>query len=595
MKLRNKILMATLPLILLPFIAVIFANYYFVTRTNQVQAEERRVKIVNDAVDSIRREIELSRKDVKLIANIPAVVDYLEAEYRNPNDAEKLEKPLRTTLKLFFDRNPYYTELSLIDSDGNEKIKYNRLTDRPELKRVSNKEYFRKTLTSADSAWQFSISENGTMFSSNVSNGKFVGMVAINLSTRTFNRSLKPLVGTDVSAFLVDDRGIVFAELTDSKNIKQPSNQRLSEISSGVITLEDFEDNGKMVSSGYDEGLLSIVPAYYFPQVELLQAQPGEKWFIAILESSDRSGTSIAYQILFFSLLFISVITLYFVASKVARRVTVPLESVAKASAQIARGDSFNLNINTGDEIEDLALAIRKMNDELSEYQKQLVQSAKLATMGEMTANISHEIQNRISGISLWVQFLDSELDIEDPVRSSLDEMKQGLEGFTDLLANLKSYYQTPLLELHSVDLNSLIENTIPFVRERMEEKNVKILLDLALSQNVKVDAEKLRSVIINLLLNAIEASNKGDVVYLKTADCSSEKLRKASIMVTDYGHGIAEDELLQIFYPFYSTKSRGSGLGLAISSNIIVAHSGTLTAKSVVGKETTFEVLLPI
>ena len=596
MKLRNKILTATLPLILLPLIAVIFANYYFVIRANRIQAEEKRVQTINNAVDSIRNEIDLSRKDLKLIANIPAVVDYLDAEYSNRNDAKELEKSVRDTLKFVFDRNPYYTELSLIDSDGNEKIKYNRQTDRPELKKVLEKKYFRKTLTSSNSTRQFSISEDGTVFSSNISNGKFVGMIAITLSARVFERSMKPLIDSDVSAFLVDDRGIVFADLFDSKNVAKPSNEKLSEISSGVIALGDLENKGRKVSLGNGGGLLSIVPAYYFPQVGFLQAQPGEKWFIGVLDSSNRSRTSTVYQILFFSVLFISVITLYFVASKVARRVTVPLESVVEASAQIARGDSFDLNVNTGDEIEDLALAFRKMNDELSKYQKQLVQSARLATMGEMTASISHEIQNRISGMSLWVQFLDSEIAEGDPNREYLNEMKLGLDGFMDLLANLKKYYRIPVLEISEVDLNSLVSDSMPFVQEKLDEKGISVVLDLEDQlPEISADMEKLRSVILNLLINGIDSMGNGGRLDVRTGLLSANNLSHVLLEVSDNGSGIGEEDLSQIFYPFYSTKSSGSGLGLAISANIITAHKGKIDVESEVGKGTVFRVLLPI
>ena len=596
MKLRNKILTATLPLILLPFIAAIFANYYFVIRANRIQADERRIQTINDAVDSIRHEIDLARKDVKLIANIPVVVDYLDAKYRNRNDTEELEKPVRTTLKLFFDRNPYYTELSLIDSDGIEKIKYNRKTDRPELKKVLKKKYFRKTLTSFNSTRQFSVSEGGTLFSSNISNGKFAGMIAITLSTRIFKRSMKPLIDSDVSAFLVDDRGIVFAESFDSKNVTKPSNERLSEVSSRSIALGAFENKGRKVSLGKGEGVLSIVPAYYFPQTALLQAQPGDKWFIGVLDSSNGAGTSMAYQVLFFSVLFISVIALYFVTSKIARRVTVPLENVAKASAQIAHGDSFDLNVNTGDEIEDLALAFRKMNDELSEYQKQLVQSARLATMGEMTASISHEIQNRISGMSLWVQFLDSEIAENDSNRGYLNEMKLGLDGFMDLLANLKKYYRVPVLEISEVDLNSLVSDSMPFVQEKLDEKGINVVLELEDQlPEISVDIEKLRSVILNLFINGIDSMDTGGQLDVRTGLLSANNLSHVLLEVSDNGSGISEEDLSQIFYPFYSTKSSGSGLGLAISANIITAHKGKIDVESEVGKGTIFRVLLPI
>jgi signal transduction histidine kinase len=275
---------------------------------------------------------------------------------------------------------------------------------------------------------------------------------------------------------------------------------------------------------------------------------------------------------------------------------TVPLEQVTRATADIARGQfDLTLGIATGDEVEELAVAVQRMAEDLKTYQAELIKSAKLATIGEMASEISHEIQNRISGLSLWLQYLDAEVEADDPKREYLKEMKQGLQGFMELLAALKQFYRTPILQLSEVNLNELVRESLPYIQERIEARkiNVELQLDSSLPL-VTCDAEKITSVILNLLVNAVDAVADGGRIRIHTGSQNHPDGQTAILSVTDNGQGIAEEDLPRIFYPFYSTKAGGSGLGLAIASNLILAHGGKIEVKSRVGEGTTFTVILP-
>ena len=238
------------------------------------------------------------------------------------------------------------------------------------------------------------------------------------------------------------------------------------------------------------------------------------------------------------------------------------------------------------------------MADDLKKYQEELVRSAKLAAIGEMASEISHEIQNRISGVSLWTQYLDAELDSKDPRREYLEEMKQGLGGFMGLLEDLKQFYKTPLLHLSEVNVNDLIRASVPMIEQRITERRIslELLLDPDLPA-VTCDGEKIKSVILNLVINAIEAVEENGRIEIHTfsLDSGPERASRSEVKfsVRDNGCGIAEQDLARIFYPFYSTKGSGGGLGLAMASNIVSAHRGKIEVDSGVGEGTSFIVTL--
>jgi len=437
-----------------------------------------------------------------------------------------------------------------------------------------------------------------TIFAKSIVDDEFLGMVVLSLNTEVFARSMRPLLKHDIRTFLFDDRGLVLASAFKSSGYSNLLKElNLNDEASNILTKSSFELEKKEVSYGERRFQFSVLPSESFLSSGGIDRglRDGEKWFLGVLEPQGSTIVPISFQIFFFSLLFLVVGAVLWVTAKASRRITIPLEKVSAATNKIGRGVSdLKLDIKTGDEVEDLANAVTKMNTDLHDYQKQLVQAAKLATMGEMTSEISHEIQNRISGISLWLQHLDSEVDSDDPRHEYIDEMKQGLGGFMEMLASLKQYYKTPVLDLQDVDLNSVVSETLPFVREKIDQKQVKVDTELdSILPIIEADEEKLKSVVLNILLNAIDSlGERGKIEIISGID--SEK-KSVFLEISDSGRGIEEKDLSRIFYPFYSTKSGGSGLGLAISSNIIAAHSGRIEVESEVGKGTTFKIVLKV
>ena len=614
-KLRNRILIFVLPLVLVPFVLMALAVYYFVIRSYQVQIEDEQGKLLAEAIVNMRKEQEAARRDVALITSLPIMSEYLEALdlgpqtlANEPGPAIKAkEAEARATLQPFFSQNSYYLQLSLADAQGRERIKFSKLPGANALGSIQGEEFFRRTLISGQVQMpveQVQTDRFASVFSGRVRRQKFSGVVVLHLDMSVFQRLMRPMLGSHrLSTFLFDDRGLVFEKSFGGVEEQSCLSQvDLAAEAQAILAKPALEVSPKEIAAASEGYLFSVRPAEEF--ISFTEPVSGENWFLGVLQPEEvRLGQTRAFQVIFFVLLAVAAGAAMWVITRYSRRITVPLEQVAGSTAKIARGQfDIGLTVNTGDEVEELAAAVKQMANDLKKYQAELIRSAKLAAIGEMASEVSHEIQNRVSGLSLWIQYLDAEIEESDPKREYLQEMKQGLKGFITLLEDLKQLYRTPILDLSDVFLNELVRDSLQYVEQRIEDQ--KIVVELRLDSELPLltaDADKVKSVILNLLINAVESGGNRIIVETSsarrppTADIKStgEQPEESVIVfsVEDNGAGIAEEDLPRIFYPFFSTKASGSGLGLAIISNLVNAHGGKIEAHSEPGQGAKFTV----
>jgi signal transduction histidine kinase len=588
MRLRNKILSFTLPLTLAPFLLMAAAAVHFVVRSRDTEIREEQKTRVLETTIAIQQELEAARKHVALIAGLPAIRDSLVSP---PEQGQA-----RAVLQLFFDQNPYYLRLSLVDTRGQVRISLSRLPgDQPTT--LAGEDSFRRILVMPVVQAPVQEAQPGrfaTVLLRRVAGAPFAGAVVLHLSTAVFQRTLGPLrASPEVSAFLFDDSGRVFVEsLAGEAEEAALRRLDLAAEAAALLARPSLRFTEKQVGSLR----LAIHPAEAFERANW-DPRAGENWFLGVLRRpGDLEAQTRSLQAVFAAILAAATAAVWWAARRFARRVTGPLEQVSAATAEIARGRfDVKLEGGAGDEVGELAAAVERMAEDLRDYQAKLVRSAKLATMGEMASEISHEIQNRISGLSLWIQHLDQEIGPDGPKRECLDEMKRGLRGFTDLLAGLKEVYRTPILDLRPADLNELARDSLRCIEEQAADRRIHVEAQLEAGlPAVQCDEEKMRSVIINLLTNAIEAVADGTGrVALRTRQQERARGKAVVLSVEDNGCGIAGEDLERVFYPFYSTKGSGSGLGLAIASNIVAAHQGRLSIDSRPGHGAVFHVAL--
>ncbi len=231
---------------------------------------------------------------------------------------------------------------------------------------------------------------------------------------------------------------------------------------------------------------------------------------------------------------------------------------------------------------------------------ERLKERDRLAALGEMSAGLAHEIRNPLGAIKASAQFLaepdGAGAQMPAASREFLDIIVDEVDRLNRVVSSFLDYARpsTATLSTEPIDANATIEKTMQLLAPQIGA-GVATSLDLGKSlPKVRIDPERLRQVIINLALNAVQAMEGEGKLVVKTLARASSRAPAVEIHVIDNGPGIPEKIRANLFVPFVTTKERGTGLGLAISHRIVSAAGGVIEARSTPGRGTTFVVRLP-
>jgi len=248
------------------------------------------------------------------------------------------------------------------------------------------------------------------------------------------------------------------------------------------------------------------------------------------------------------------------------------------------------------DQLEENVAKLKLFQRELQETQDQLIQSEKLASMGQLAAGVAHEINNPLGTILLYSDLMLRDLPASDAraedLRMILDEARR-CKGIVQALLNFAR--QNKVLA-QATDVNRLCRETVAEVERLPLFARVQFVSRLESAEPViQADPAQLRQVLLNLLNNAAEAMPSGGTITVSTRDVDAGG-PGVEIAIEDTGCGIPDENLPKLFSPFFTTKpiGRGTGLGLAISYGIIKMHRGAIDVQSKVGVGTTFTIRLP-
>jgi signal transduction histidine kinase len=217
----------------------------------------------------------------------------------------------------------------------------------------------------------------------------------------------------------------------------------------------------------------------------------------------------------------------------------------------------------------------------------------RLIAMGEMAAQIVHEIRSPLCSIELYATMLEKDLDGTKHVDMARG-ISTGIRSLNNILTNMLFFAKPQKPLLGPVNPGEVLDETLYMLAPLIESRGVEIFLkktDRNIDARVDGDAELIKQVYMNVIINALQASQEGSTVTLR------ERLEEGSYVVEiiDRGEGIAGENIERIFDPFFSTKEKGTGLGLAITSKIMIAHGGTIKAKSEPGKGSVFSLYFPL
>jgi len=228
--------------------------------------------------------------------------------------------------------------------------------------------------------------------------------------------------------------------------------------------------------------------------------------------------------------------------------------------------------------------------------EEQLQQREKLSSIGLLAAGVAHEVNTPLTGVSSYTQMLLSMLPENDPKHALLLKVRRQAERATEIVNNLLNFSRTgSAAEFAGVDIHRVLDDTLQLLEPQLRRSQIEIVRDYAEGlPPVHGNSVKLQQVFTNLILNARDSiANGNGRITLATRNGEDELL---VIEIADTGVGIAPDDIVKIYDPFFTTKGvgRGTGLGLAVTYGIVQEHSGHINVSSTPGLGTTFRITLP-
>jgi two-component system, NtrC family, sensor kinase len=319
-----------------------------------------------------------------------------------------------------------------------------------------------------------------------------------------------------------------------------------------------------------------------------LESQIGDR-----VQAAERTEGQTVLLIVIYSLIALAVGV---AAALLARRLLAPIETLTEGVKAVAAGDlTRKVEVRSEDEIGLLAREFNAMAASLDRQRDELRRAERLAAVGRISAQITHEIRNPLNAIGLNAELLEEELEAAPGSPAEAVQLVRAISREVDRLNGVAEEYlrfaRPPRPQPARQDMAELLGSLLDFLDPELQAARIDVRRDLAPGlPPVRGDEAQLRAIFLNLLRNSREAMPGGGTVTVRTRR-SGEAVE---VEVGDTGGGIPPGDLTRIFEPFYSTKERGTGLGLAFTQQVVKEHGGSIECASAIGRGTTFTVRLP-
>jgi two-component system, NtrC family, sensor kinase len=597
----SKLLFFILPLVCLP-IAIL--GYFSIEaaeeRVNRLVRHEQMIKVEGSA-EKIKNIFYNCRIDLETIVSLPILEDYhIARNFRLNAEAEFNYENIQNLFKDFLQRSSYYYQIRLLDSLGFELISQTASEITVDKDSGEDTSFFEKA-RSIDpgniyfSKIIFSPRRNGYVMHWAIPfyTGwrEFSGLIIIDLDYEKIIQLVCDIhVGEKGYAFLVDENG---------KNTAHPYYKpyQLDVDSYPELTLKELVE--EMVTGA------STWKSYVHENVRKVAAFapiPMMGWSLAVTIPVDELGkeslaikarvTEVAAIILVFVVVAVSVLSYYLLR---------PVRELVSATNRVAEGNlNQEIPIQSRDELGDLTRSFNHMVKNIARIQNELIRSEKLISLGRLSAGVAHEIRNPLNAMKGAVVHMQRRR-AEDPLVAEYSQLvSEEIDRLNFFVTEFLHFARQPLPKPVPTDINQLILTTQNLFAKQLEESGIRLInrLDDELPQ-VSIDPNQMEQVLINLVINAMDAMPSGGVItfssLLPVPDDPEDRTGRIRIEIQDTGVGISETNVESVFDPFFSTKESGTGLGLPISLGIVENHHGHMNIRSDLQKGTTVVIDLPV
>lgn len=229
---------------------------------------------------------------------------------------------------------------------------------------------------------------------------------------------------------------------------------------------------------------------------------------------------------------------------------------------------------------------------EMELAQQERTRNQALVAIGQIAAQVAHEIKNPLGSIKLNLTYLGRTIPKNEEATEVISEIQSGVDRLNKTISELSTFVRPKELMLSNIDINLNIEEQLAFIKDKIQEKNIQVECqfqsDLPL---IKADSHELGKAFINFLVNGVEASKDAGKIIIATKSLENKVL----ITFTDFGIGMTRETIARIFEPFFTTKPTGTGLGMSIAKRVIEMHKGSVQITSKIGEGSQINIELPI
>jgi signal transduction histidine kinase len=238
---------------------------------------------------------------------------------------------------------------------------------------------------------------------------------------------------------------------------------------------------------------------------------------------------------------------------------------------------------------------LKELTGELSAVQSRLIETEKMAALGEMAAGLAHEIRNPLATVGGFARRLHKKLPGDFQFKNYASIVIREVDRLEGLLQDVLTYSKQVPPSLESCQVNVLIRDMVDIYREDFQDRGIELNVSLDSElPTIEADAQQLKQVLINLFSNAMQAMHSGGTLTVESRPWLTAAGTGAAISIGDTGGGVAPEVVSNIFNPFFTTKREGTGLGLALSKRIVEGHGGDIGVINREGEGLTFVLHLP-
>jgi len=225
----------------------------------------------------------------------------------------------------------------------------------------------------------------------------------------------------------------------------------------------------------------------------------------------------------------------------------------------------------------------------LKKAEERLILAERLSSLGELTAGVAHELRNPLAGIKINTQILSRKKDLPEMEKKLLKSTEEGIEKIQKIVDDMLHFAKPKASHFKEEEINEVVEKSLAILQTKLKKGNISSIFERAQGlPRVRIDIHQIQQVLINLMLNAMQAMEKGGTLTIRTF---SENEGRVGVEMRDTGVGIPKPHLKKIFDPFFTTKSEGTGLGLSITLKILERHGAAVDVVSEEGTGSAFTI----